>query len=332
MKILFWLFALSLPVVSAFADSMPDDHAPIGVMADHGHKSGEWMFSYRYEHMNMAGNRDGDSQISTQTVLNNFMVAPLEMDMDMHMFGAMYGVTDHFTVTAMAPYMRKTMQHRTRMGMEFEAETEGFGDVKLGGVATLAEFGDRYAPGGNTRLLINAGLSLPTGSIDERGDTPAGANQKLPYPMQLGSGTFDPFIGTTLVWQGGMFSHGAQAGATLRTGKNNEGYRLGNEYRATAWSAIAPHSAVSFSARLEAKSVDDVHGQDRELNPMMTPTARADLRGGETVTGYLGANFKPKILQGHRIAAEFGAPLYQRLDGPQLEQDYRFTVGWQYGF
>ncbi|MEL7113935.1 MAG: transporter, partial [Pseudomonadota bacterium] len=30
------------------------DHAPIGVMADHRHKKGEWMFSYRYMYMDMS--------------------------------------------------------------------------------------------------------------------------------------------------------------------------------------------------------------------------------------------------------------------------------------
>jgi len=31
----------------------PDSHAPIGVMGDHGHKTGEMMFSYRVMTMNM---------------------------------------------------------------------------------------------------------------------------------------------------------------------------------------------------------------------------------------------------------------------------------------
>jgi hypothetical protein len=32
---------------------------------------------------------------------------------------------------------------------------------------------------------------------------------------------------------------------------------------------------------------------------------------------------------GHRVAAEFGVPFFQRLNGPQMETDYSFTVGWQ---
>ena len=35
-----------------------DDHAPIGVMADHYHEAGEVMFSYRFMSMSMKGNQD----------------------------------------------------------------------------------------------------------------------------------------------------------------------------------------------------------------------------------------------------------------------------------
>jgi hypothetical protein len=32
---------------------------------------------------------------------------------------------------------------------------------------------------------------------------------------------------------------------------------------------------------------------------------------------------------GHRLAAEFGVPVYQNLNGPQMETDWTLTVGWQ---
>jgi hypothetical protein len=42
------------------------------------------------------------------------------------------------------------------------------------------------------------------------------------------------------------------------------------------------------------------------------------------------------ILFGFRIiggfGVEFGVPLYQRIDGPNLETKYRFIVGWQQAF
>ena len=37
-------------------------------------------------------------------------------------------------------------------------------------------------------------------------------------------------------------------------------------------------------------------------------------------------------LEGHRLAAEVGVPVYQNLAGPQLETDLIATLGWQKAF
>lgn len=60
-------------------------------------------------------------------------------------------------------------------------------------------------------LHFNAGLSLPTGSIDKQDATPMGPNSKLPYPVQLGSGTYDLLPGLTYNGQDRDLSWGAQS-------------------------------------------------------------------------------------------------------------------------
>lgn len=315
--------------------SRPDDHAPIGVMGGHTHQPGEWMTSYRYSRMNMSGNRSGNDDVSNASVLGNFMVTPLEMTMEMHMVGLMYGATNELTFSAMLPYTRKDMQHVNRMGAHFTTKTDGVGDIKISGLYTLYESSEtHHHTTAKQQLLLNLGASLPTGSIDERGNTPAGNNQKLPYPMQLGSGTLDPLIGLTYTSSYANWSWGTQANSVLRFGKNNEGYRLGNEYSANLWAARALSDYASISVRLEGKAWGDIHGQDQDLNVMMVPTARTDLRGGERVDALVGLNlYQPSgALAGQRLALEYGTPIYQRLDGPQLEVDHRFTLGWQWAF
>jgi len=330
---LFSFVALS----SAFADraSLPDDHAPISVMGDHNHKQGKWMSAYRYSGMKMEGNRSGTDNISTDEVLDDFMVAPLKMNMDMHMFGLMYGATDKLTLMGMVPYVQKSMSLVNRMDVNFKTKTEGLSDIKLSGLYTVFESEtDASLHHGRQKLLLNLGASLPTGSITERGDTPAGNNQKLPYPMQLGSGTVDPLIGLTYIHKYDDWSWGAQGNLILRIGKNDQGYRLGNEFSATTWIARNLNHYSSLSFRLEGKSWGDINGEDDDLNPMMVPTARTDLRGGERVDALIGLNLiaPQEALAGHRLAAEFGLPVYQNLDGPQMETDYRFTLGWQWAF
>ncbi|VAX01630.1 hypothetical protein MNBD_GAMMA20-2077, partial [hydrothermal vent metagenome] len=48
------------------------------------------MLSYAYSTMHMEGNRDGVNDVSVAQVLNDFMVSPTEMTLQMHMFGVMY--------------------------------------------------------------------------------------------------------------------------------------------------------------------------------------------------------------------------------------------------
>jgi hypothetical protein len=301
--------------------------APIGVMGDHPHKTGEWMASYRYSSMQMQGNRDGTNRLSTNEVLNDFMVAPTKMTMQMHMFGLMYGLNDKLTLMGMLPYNVISMDHINRMGVEFTTKAKGIGDAKLSGLYTLYQHE-------NSRFLLNAGISLPTGSIDERDDTPAGSNQKLPYPMQLGSGTYDLLPGVTYSNAQGKFSWGSQASAVIRLGKNSNHYRLGDQYNIHVWGARKLREYATASLRLEGKSWGNIDGEDPDLNPAMVPTARTDLRGGQRVDLLLGIDLivPQGKLAGNRLAIEAGLPLYQNLDGPQLETDYRLTIGWQLAF
>lgn len=190
--------ALACSVLNAHENhgARADSHAPIGVMADHWHKAGEWMFSYRYMHMAMEGNRDGSNRVSAAEVTNpagyGYMVAPLKMDMQMHMLGAMYAPSEKVTFMVMVPYIETTMDHVTRSNVMFTTETKGIGDVKLAALLPLYDY-----EGG--KIHTTMGLSVPTGSIDEKDQTPMsmGADVQLPYPMQLGSGTYDLRPGIT---------------------------------------------------------------------------------------------------------------------------------------
>ena len=307
-----------------------DDHAPIGVMGDHTHKQGEVMLSYRYMYMRMDGLRDGTSSLSTADVLDQFMVTPTDMDMQMHMFGAMYAVANKLTLTGMIPYIKKSMNHVTRMGGRFKTESEGFGDFKLTGLYEIKDWGN------NNNLILNFGLSFPTGSIDEKDRTPMGPDQQLPYPMQLGSGTWDLLPGITYNGRVNNISWGGQARGVVRLGENARDYTLGDRLNLTGWTAYNLNHWLSGSFRLDWGFWGNIDGADPELNPAVVPTADPDRQGGNRLDALFGINFVnqigPKWLQGHRFAAEFGFPLYQDLDGPQLETDWVLWLGWQYAF
>ncbi|MDJ0922636.1 MAG: transporter [Henriciella sp.] len=328
-------------------------HAPIGVMADHRHEQGEWMFSYRFMQMQMEGNRDGTDTLSPEeiatTVPNRFAgtpmqpptlrVVPTEMTMDMHMLGAMYGLSDRVTLMVMANYLTKDMDHLTFMGGmgttvlgEFTTQTEGFGDTSVSAIVGLDD-GTKTG----RQINLNVGLSLPTGSITETDQilTPMGGTPttRLPYPMQLGSGTYDAKLGLTAFDRTGQWSYGGQVNTVIRLGDNDEGYALGDVLEATGWVAYEPRPWVSFSGRLRAQAQGSIDGIDPEiLAPVQT--ADPDNHGGETVEALFGINLlgTSGAVKGHRLAAEVGLPIYRNLNGPQLETDLTFSLGWQKSF
>ncbi|MEM8614620.1 MAG: transporter [Cyanobacteria bacterium P01_H01_bin.105] len=307
-----------------WSPSRPDSHAPISIMGDHTHEAGEFMFSYRYMTMEMDGNREGTDSVSTADVLQDFMVTPTQMDMEMHMLGGMYAPTDELTLMVMVPYITKEMDHVTRNGMRFTTNSEGLGDISFGGLYKVLDQNRQ-------RVHLNLGLSVPTGSIEERDATPMGPDQILPYPMQIGSGTFDFSPGVTYLGQAGRWSWGSQVLGKIRVGENDNDYRLGNQLTVDAWGARSWTDWFSTSLRLGGRTWGNISGADDRLNPAVIPTADPDLRAGTQVDLGLGLNFyAPEgALQGARLAAEFNLPLYRNLSGPQLETDFSATVGIQ---
>ncbi|MEC9341559.1 MAG: transporter [Pseudomonadota bacterium] len=310
-----------------------DDHAPIGVMADHTHRLGEVMLSYRFMAMEMDGVRDRTDRISNADVFaQGYMVSPTRMRMEMHMLGAMWAPNDRVTLMAMAPWIDNRMRHVTAGGGQFTTRSEGLGDLKLTALLPV-----RHGPAGEWQ--INLGIGLPTGSIDAEDGTPAsgGANVQLPYPMQLGSGTWDLLLGANWRRLWNDWSAGAQLNAVIRTGENDHDYTLGDRYAGSTWLARRWTPSWSTSLRLAAETWGDIDGADEDLAPMapmMVPTADPQRRAGSRVDLHVGVNYyrQSAPFRGHRLSLEFGKPVYQHLDGPQLETDWITTAGWQYKY
>ncbi len=295
----------------------------------HTHERGEWMVGYSYMYMNMHGNRDGSRNLSPSDVLaGGYMVTPTSMDMEMHMFNVMYGATDDLSLMLMLPYLRKSMDHLSMGGTRFTTRSRGIGDVKTMGLYNLYE-GEAH------RLIGVTGVSFPTGSVGKRDTLPGmSASTRLPYPMQLGSGTFDLLPGMTYIgqipgWQWGIHSNG-----TVRLGENKHDYRLGNAYEISGWGARKITEWASGSIRLAWDQWMNIHGADSALNPAMVPTADPNLRAGQRLMVMLGVNLFAERgrLKGLRGAIEGGIPVYQYLEGPQLETDWslNFTLEWTF--
>lgn len=330
--------ALALSSVAAAhptAKKQADDHAPLGVMGDHLHKEGEWMVGYHYERTRMSGYRNGSDKVSNTSVMRAYGEAAINMDMRMHMFEIMYGIRDDLTLMVMPQYMEMNMTHSSLHGggHTHQHAVEGFGDTEVTGLYSLFREQDES---GVQRAHLNLGLSLPTGAIDKTFRDHHGNLYRLPYNMQFGSGTVDPILGATFADEREDWSWGAQTINTIRVGKNRHGYRQGNDYTATTWIARNLTDEASVSFRLKGEAWGNVSGRDASLPINIIAGANPNEQSGERVMAYVGLNLlgaEPQsLLAGHRVAAEFGVPLYERFSGPQPDTDYRWTLGWQYAF
>lgn len=98
-----------------------------------------------------------------------------------------YGATSKLALMGVFPYLHKRLELRTSGAIR---EASGLGDI-----ATLGRYEvfERSRRGFTARGAVFAGLEWPTGADEE-----ADALGALPKPVQLGSGSFDPFLGT--VW------------------------------------------------------------------------------------------------------------------------------------
>ncbi len=313
----------------------------VNVLGTHTHLEDEWMLGYQYMFMSMDGNRNGTQKISDQDVLKDFMVAPTNMTTQMHMIGVMHGLSDDLTLMVMLPYIKKSMDHITKAGGRFTTDSEGPGDLKLS--ATYTFYGNvkrdafHATPWGPHRLLLDIGLSIPTGSIDEKDflANPTMGKKQLPYPMQLGSGTFDLSPGMTYLGQSENWAWMAEAVITSRLGKNSNNYRLGNLYHISSWLARKVTDALSLFIEMDGDILENIEGADPALNPTLVPTADPGRRGGKSVDLSVGVNIylpADEVNKGHRIVIEGGFPLYDSLDGPQLNMAWMLNVGWAWTF
>jgi hypothetical protein len=234
----------------------------------------------------------------------------------------------------MVPLVRLEMDHRTRAGTTFTTRSDGIGDISATALIDLWK-GDGH------KVHANLGLSFLTGSISEQDKLPTsgGSTVRIPYPMQLGSGSYEFLPGVTYNGHANAWSWGARARGTIRLNDNHATYRLGNEYALTGWGALELARWVSVSFRTEWTHNMNIEGRDKSssLDPNAPPTVptkdpgrqaamRLDLLGGVNFMLPSGP------LLGVRLALEAGLPIYERLDGPALETDWIMAAGLQYAF
>jgi hypothetical protein len=316
--------------------------SPAGIMVGHPHEKGNWMFSYRYMFMNMKNNQTGTREVNDETVFSQYIMSPTDMQMQMHMVMAMYGITERLSVMGMLQYQSSAMgmamfsssvhQHGGADGHgsdgHMDMHTSGLADSKLYVSYTLTDTKKQS-------LVLSGGVNIPTGSTMLRGGAASMyPNSRLPYMMQLGSGTVDFMSGITYNRIFGKWQWGVQAAGVYRPFYNTIGYQLGQEAVLTTWAAYRILPALLFSGRLEAQYQGVINGRDVTLYNGMEPAAQPNNYGGSRVNTYLGFTYRlPEgKMTGHKLAVECGLPVYQNVNGIQLSQQVIAYAAWLVAF
>lgn len=301
--------------------------------------SNRFHFSLSYIKVKFDGYKDGTSDLSISDVLwspgevrtdENFPVVPTVIRQEAIQFKGAYDISDKYSLSLSIPYIHQETEHVSSVSGfdDFTITSEGIGDVESG-ISWLHWFNP------NNSLLVNLGLSFPTGSIDEEGRTPRDANRdtQLPYTMQLGSGTYD--FKPSIIYTGrtGDWTYGTNLNVTLRTGRNDRDYRLGNVYQADIWTRYELTDWVQPSIRINGIVWERISGQDDEITvpgPFPYPAAVTNpkLFGGTKCLALFGLRFRDpdSWLDNTFLELEAGLPIYERLNGPQPSEDWRFSA------
>jgi hypothetical protein len=312
----------------------------------------EFRFKVTPSFMHMEGLRDGTSSVAPSSILGvpgpgSYMAVPTAMDMSMLNMTLGYSFSDRWFGGIMTMFGEKRMDMKFNGAMVTATGQPGFTMESKGLMDTMLMSKYRlYAddPQIPTRQMSLMGtLSLPTGSIDEVNDThpvPTRKTELLPYGMQLGSGTVDPGLALLYSASSSPWWWGANLSGTWRLYENKRDYRQGNRYGLDLYAMRQVRYDLVLHGQLNGEVQHAIGGvMDRFAdgtsgramvgpNPMspMTPLWETENYGGEKAFVSAGFQWQPKHMQVLDVTVQL--PIYQNLNGPQLEDDYRVMLTW----
>lgn len=262
----------------------------------------------------------------------NYPVVPTEIRQEVTAVQVAYDFSDDVTFRGQIPLVHQSTDHISIIPGydEFNISSNGLGDIVL--IADKVISRSR-----NSVWRMGGGISFPTGSIDEEGDTPrAPGNQQLPYTMQLGSGTWDfPALVSYQKYEE-AFTWGLEGQARIRTGKNDRDYRLGNTYGLGAWAERNIGNNIVLGVRADYLSRGMIRGGDDSLTvpipgfPYPAPVVDPNTFGGYQIDAsvYLTAT----VSKNWQLRVRYERPVWLDLNGPQSALDHTLGVSLSTNF
>lgn len=294
-----------------------DKKLPISLMGNHMDHEGQWMATVMNMDMRMSGIYKGSDLIDISDVHKTKMMAPLSMTNTMQMVGIMKPSSDH-TWSLMVNRQDKEMLMQNRLGMKSTSFSKGLGDMTL-------TYNKKITSNAKRKSFWTLGLSIPTGDTDKMFN-----NMKLPYGMQLGSGTWDFKPSFTSTSFQDNHSFGYRISTIIRNSDNDENYSLGNRYEADLWYAMNRTDRFSPSVRLNYVDQKEIDGVDSTLNMMMSPMNVGANYAHKKLS--LAIGFNAIVDESGTISVEYQLPLYQKMGGVSLGSDSMVVIAYRHLF
>ena len=301
-----------------------DFQPPASVILAHVHPQGDWIVGYRYSNVYMSGNQTGTTPLTTQQALdflgpvppgipgvNTFKMAPISMTMEMHMMPIMCAITDDVTLCLMPTWLDNTMDMVGRNGVIVRSTNGGFSDLPFGALWRIYQ-------GCSDEVVLNIGLSAPTGDIDNinplaRRDGNAVPLHDASGPRNLGCSPrryLPIFLGPR--------QHRAPRSVRPANGIQRRPVPGGRRIPRTGWFAylLDAEKRLALTYRVEGLWRTDYVGADPRLNPYSMSGADANMRGGEYLNFGYGVMCRLPGRLG-LIEGEYVHPIVQNLNGVQ---------------
>jgi hypothetical protein len=277
---------------------------------------------YSFERIQSQGLMVGTREISAEYAreVRGFSQTPRWLHVTVHTLQIAYAPHPRVTLLTEIPFLQKELQRVDAESRRRQDQTDGVGDVTF---AVIVPFIQKGAESTQVHFAVTA----PTGSIRRSEDS-----VRLPYDSQIGSVSWTLEWGWTYKGELDRVSWGGQIVGRHPVNRNGLKYRNGSRFTGSIWGGVRLFAGLSTSLRAEWEKQNNINGFDRSFMPDEDPSQNAKLRGGNRITLAPGLSLDLPKLKGQRIAVEVALPVFQKLDGPQLERDWSVKTAWQWVF
>ncbi len=283
--------------------------------------------AYQFQRTKLQGllraDRDtGPGFVRANSVDPAYSETPRALDLTVHRIEVAYAPHPRTTLVLQVPFAVRDLETiEGATGDRRRDQTDGVGDVQLALVVPFIRKGRESSH-------VHVAFDAPSGSYRKRDDD----GRRLPYDLQLGNGTVDFEWGWTYRGAWDRLAWGGQAVGRHPLAENGLDYREGSRFEASLWGGVELIEGVSASLRVQWQKQNNLRKRDRGLDPIVSPAENGKARGGTRFLMGPGLAFEIPGAPGQRLAVEAAIPVHQDLDGPQLEQDWTLTTGWQWTF